>query len=94
MEKVSKEIFIALRRAIRFLAENDKDKATKKNRKGFSKKHTKIGHHLANKEKWTGKDVQIAFDLVRYYRRQIPANFKKIIWGRRVVLSKEKKKRK
>ena len=47
--KITREQFIALRKAITFLAENDRDRASRRNRKGFSKRHTKIGHQLAEK---------------------------------------------
>jgi len=80
---ITREQFIALRKAIKILAENDKDRASKRNRKGFSRKHTKIGHHLAKKEVWDSRDAQIAFQLARYYKRQLPSDLKKIIFTRK-----------
>jgi len=78
--KITREQFIALRKAITFLAENDRDRASRRNRKGFSKRHTKIGHQLAEKTVWDKKDVNIAFELALFYKRQLPSDLKRIIF--------------
>ena len=85
---IPKEKFIALRKAIKHLANLDRDRASHKNGVGFSRKHTKIGHELARKEYWDKNDVKVAFNLAYYYRRQIPQYLKQIIF------SKEKRKNK
>ena len=81
--KITREQFVALRKAISLLAENDKDRASKKNRKGFSKRHTKIGHQLAEKSFWDKNDVKIAFELALFYRRQLPSDLKRIIFKKK-----------
>ncbi|HID23711.1 MAG TPA: hypothetical protein EYP14_15120 [Planctomycetaceae bacterium] len=77
--KISKNAFIALRKAIRYLAFRDSDHATKKNRAGFNKADSKIGHTLARKEKWTQRDVHKAIELAHRYRRQLPEKIRKAL---------------
>ena len=79
VKTVSREAFIALRKAIRYLAHLDSDHASKRNCRGFNKPDSKIGHTLARKEKWTSQDLHKAIELANRYRRQLPKDLKKSI---------------
>lgn len=77
--RISRDAFIALRKAIRYLASQDHDHATRKNYQGFNKADSRIGHTLARKGKWTQQDVCKAIELANRYRRQLPPEVRKAI---------------
>jgi SWI/SNF-related matrix-associated actin-dependent regulator 1 of chromatin subfamily A len=60
-----------IRDAIQFLASLDADRAIIKNKLGFNKFDSGIGHYLAKKPYWTKEDLEIAITLVNKYRRQL-----------------------